>query len=206
MDVRAIRHYALKRVQQHPIASPPPPPPPSSSAFNLSLPAPNHAHEDVGMPPEYDPLIVMNDRDYEILVRYLAANDADCPSCGFQLRGLTQSRCPECGRQFDLRDVVRHSLRPTFSGWVRARMVEWQGLAVFIILQFILGNLSGWQADDLLLPYVPCTGWRIFVVPLVVLWVVGIRQRRDGERLKFACFCAGCAVTIAHLIAVIVLW
>jgi len=40
-----------------------------------------------------------------------AAPDRHCPMCGYNLRGLVTSRCPECGSRFDLRDLAA---RPPF--------------------------------------------------------------------------------------------
>ncbi|MFG0283528.1 MAG: hypothetical protein ACF8R7_03830 [Phycisphaerales bacterium JB039] len=40
------------------------------------------------------------------LTSFLAANDASCPSCGHGLRGVTLSRCRECGMPLDL-ELVR---------------------------------------------------------------------------------------------------
>lgn len=41
------------------------------------------------------------------LLRFLAAYDEDCPGCGFNLRALTQPRCPECGRQIAGEDLPK---------------------------------------------------------------------------------------------------
>lgn len=30
-----------------------------------------------------------------------------CPTCGYNLTGLTENRCPECGRQFELKQLRR---------------------------------------------------------------------------------------------------
>lgn len=32
-----------------------------------------------------------------------------CPICGYNLTGLTQSRCPECGREFDPKTLASHA-------------------------------------------------------------------------------------------------
>ena len=35
--------------------------------------------------------------DADLLRAYLSARDAACPTCGYNLRGLGQCTCPECG-------------------------------------------------------------------------------------------------------------
>ena len=37
-----------------------------------------------------------------VLVGYLAGRDAPCPRCGYNLRGVESSRCPECGGALEL--------------------------------------------------------------------------------------------------------
>lgn len=39
----------------------------------------------------------------EFLTAYLAEHDESCPGCGYSLRDLTSSVCPECGRRLALR-------------------------------------------------------------------------------------------------------
>ncbi len=41
--------------------------------------------------------------DLDALREYLATRDAACPSCGYNLRGLTSDRCPECHQEIALR-------------------------------------------------------------------------------------------------------
>jgi hypothetical protein len=38
--------------------------------------------------------------------RYLRKRGGRCLRCGYQLRGLTESRCPECGREFDAAEAT----------------------------------------------------------------------------------------------------
>ncbi len=40
--------------------------------------------------------------DGELLRAFLAGRSVACPSCGYDLRGLTGAACPECGRQLSL--------------------------------------------------------------------------------------------------------
>src|SRR5947208_13149861 len=37
-----------------------------------------------------------------MLLEYVADRDVACPSCMYNLRGLTTPRCPECGRELKL--------------------------------------------------------------------------------------------------------
>lgn len=45
------------------------------------------------------------------LVTFLATRDVECPSCRFNLRGLTTNRCPECNALLQLTVGRTHSLR-----------------------------------------------------------------------------------------------
>jgi hypothetical protein len=37
---------------------------------------------------------------------YLAAHEAECPACGYNVHRLTRARCPECGRPLEVRVVA----------------------------------------------------------------------------------------------------
>lgn len=39
----------------------------------------------------------------DLLITYLADRDTPCPGCGYNLRGLTGERCPECFQELQLR-------------------------------------------------------------------------------------------------------
>lgn len=45
------------------------------------------------------------------LMTFLASRDVECPSCRFNLRGLTTNRCPECNTLLELTIGKTHSLR-----------------------------------------------------------------------------------------------
>ena len=38
--------------------------------------------------------------------RIVTAEDVPCPSCGYNLRGLREARCPECGSSFTIEQLV----------------------------------------------------------------------------------------------------
>ena len=40
--------------------------------------------------------------DEQVLSAYLRDRDAECPGCGYNLRNLTSTFCPECGQQIEL--------------------------------------------------------------------------------------------------------
>jgi hypothetical protein len=70
------------------------------------------------------------------LAEYLADNDAPCPVCEYNLRGLTTASCPECGRELTLADVsAPRRVRP---GWWC-----WSG----IVIDFNLSCATGFFAD-----------------------------------------------------------
>lgn len=50
------------------------------------------------------------------LVQYLAERDTPCPGCGYNLRGLEQDRCPECGERLELRIGLAEARLAQFIG------------------------------------------------------------------------------------------
>ena len=60
----------------------------------------------------------------------------NCPACGYELRGLSEPRCPECGEGFDpfvLRYAVEH---PPF--WRNPAFWSWSAF-VIVAMAFSLG-------------------------------------------------------------------
>src|ERR1043165_5654464 len=55
--------------------------------------------------------------DAESLREYLAARDAACPKCQYNLRGLTGSVCPECRREVRLSDIDEPEVHLTAASW-----------------------------------------------------------------------------------------
>jgi hypothetical protein len=88
------------------------------------------------------------DRADESLTSYLAANDAPCPSCGHGLRGVTLSRCPECGMPLDLELVREGPERVQRSaGEVEPAPPDWGAMGAGIaVLAFILALILGLTA------------------------------------------------------------
>ena len=64
-----------------------------------------------------------------------------CKTCGYDLRGLPQPRCPECGNAFDPQNPKTFSRRPPRS-WIW----RWskRALVVLLVLIVLLGGAWGW--------------------------------------------------------------
>lgn len=45
----------------------------------------------------------MDSSEPDLLPAFLASQDVACPGCGYNLRGLREPRCPECGEAIALR-------------------------------------------------------------------------------------------------------
>lgn len=50
-------------------------------------------------------------------------NPPRCPNCEYNLTGLTESRCPECGEPFDWEQVIRQAANPVTIAFERSRGV-----------------------------------------------------------------------------------
>jgi hypothetical protein len=71
----------------------------------------------------------------EHLAQFLADRDAPCPGCGYNLRGLTSDRCPECNQFL----VLRVGLAEPRMGW---------------FLTAVIGAAAGLGLNGLLLIYI----------------------------------------------------
>jgi hypothetical protein len=84
--------------------------------------------------------------DDHLLRDFLAANDAPCPSCGYNLRGLSGASCPECNELLVLRVGLQE---PRLGLWIAglvglAARAGFNGLLlVYLVLVMIK---SGWRA------------------------------------------------------------
>lgn len=77
---------------------------------------------------------------------YIAATDARCPRCRYQLRGLRDPRCPECGHELTVQTLSRRrniaraaSIGEPISGlaWAIALNV---GFALAVLASAVLNN------------------------------------------------------------------
>lgn len=79
--------------------------------------------------------------DLDSLREFLASCDAPCSGCGYNLRGLTQATCPECGRSISLRQLESRRYDPAhavgYMGLLGGIMFLAAPLAPFMVLAAI---------------------------------------------------------------------
>lgn len=66
------------------------------------------------------------------LVSFLAGRDVACPGCGYNLRGLGEAICPECGKLIEINALTA---RKRFSWW------KWLSLTIHILNLLTIGLL-----------------------------------------------------------------
>jgi len=76
----------------------------------------------------------------QALVDFLRERDVECPLCGYNLRQLQSARCPECGRELELRVGLTE---PRQGAWLTAQiaMAGAGGIGLIALLSCIL---NGW--------------------------------------------------------------
>ncbi|MEO0482960.1 MAG: hypothetical protein AAF138_05010 [Planctomycetota bacterium] len=99
-------------------------------------------------------MVVVLDPAYELRT-YLKDRDAPCPRCGYNLRDLQRTSCPECGLPLRIDSIRRASRRGRtqtdirvalpWVGWIGAGVAVW-GLVVGILFRSMRtsGALPSW--------------------------------------------------------------
>ncbi len=74
--------------------------------------------------------------DDDWLRDYLAERDVPCPVCSYNLRGISQPRCPECGHRLK---VGVHTAEPMSKSWLTMVLLLClgAGLGVFALLEWV---------------------------------------------------------------------
>ena len=105
-------------------------------------------------------------RAHPLLTQFLAENDTPCPGCGYNLRGLTTTTCPECRQEFDLRLQLAEPHTGTLIATIAPLIAVAGAAALVIIFVFVISIAEG---DS------PSPRWFLFlfVVPGLVFSVLG---------------------------------
>ena len=78
-----------------------------------------------------------------LLLDFLADHDASCPVCGYNLRGISTPRCPECGRTVHFEVVPAES---HLRAWVAlaATTCSAAGLGLYLVADSLGGPMPHW--------------------------------------------------------------
>ena len=109
------------------------------------------------------------------LIEFVRDRDVACPSCDYNLRGLTQSRCPECGEQVGLTVAL---VDPYATAWIVLAVMICGSAGMGLIFGCIVlraGLPRNERGLAAIIIYYICT--IPFVIPLV-------RGRRRFQRLS----------------------
>jgi hypothetical protein len=60
--------------------------------------------------------------DHAMLITWLSTHDAPCPACKYNLRHLTEPRCPECGQPLSLAIATSQPFSRT---WIATALLLW---------------------------------------------------------------------------------
>lgn len=89
------------------------------------------------------------DREHEqagsrdALTEYLAAHDAECPLCRYNLRGLHGNRCPECGHELALQVALTDPVRGAYLAGAIGLACAFGFNGLLFTLMLILGFTFG---------------------------------------------------------------
>lgn len=111
------------------------------------------------------------------LASYLRARDVTCPGCGYNLRGLSASVCPECRQELELRVGLAE---PKLGLWLASVVGAACGLGfntIFLMLFAalrVMGDRGGPRRGTLIL----------FVGGAIVFGLVTHQLLRSGRRVR----------------------
>ena len=129
----------------------------------------------------------------ELLQTFLAGNDVPCPMCAYNLRGLTEVRCPECGEPLSI------SVRPAsyrYGALITALVIPAMGLgfSLFILIWALATRNMGFDAAVIVLLLGSVTEAAIILV------LVAVRRafRRASLSVK------GTVIMLATIVTVLI--
>lgn len=83
----------------------------------------------------------------EHLKSFLSGSDLPCPGCGYNLRGVTGTKCPECAHELVLQ-IKPPELRLAWFLW---GLVVQAGVGGYLIMALLLMGISGGPAQSVFL-------------------------------------------------------
>lgn len=143
----------------------------------------------------------MNEQnDLDALREYLATRDAACPSCGYNLRGLTSDHCPECHQEI----ALRVSLVEPRVGLFLVGVVGWAMGAGFSVLLQIYSVIAfirfgSFGPNDLFFQ-IPLIGGLIQGSVLLGLLIFNRRVRRWSTLPRALLAVSGFAASLANVL------
>lgn len=135
-----------------------------------------------------------------LLIAHLARQDLPCVRCGYNLRGTTRGRCPECGGSFRVGIACASNTPPSHSelGFLLAGVIGLSvGLGGFALEAFVHLWLAIFLLDGDSLRWLSSIAWLPGFSLLTASLVAWIRWRRRiarlplGVRVLLLCACYG---------------
>ena len=132
--------------------------------------------------------------DRQALIEFLRERDMACPLCHYNLRGLMSPRCPECGRDLELRIGLSE---PRQGAWLTAPIaltaMAGIGLMIAIVVCF-----QGWPTGNLRQGLLNVAFvMHLLMVPVAALLLI---FRRRCMRLPMRVQWAGAALAMAVVV------
>lgn len=134
------------------------------------------------------------------LATYLANRDEPCPSCGYNLRGLSGNHCPECNTDL----VLRVAIAEPRLGLFLATIVAWALGAGFSVLLLVYIVMMVTFAGRGLPPMrefapVPCGGTLIEGTVVILLVAYQRRVRRLPRLVRVGLLLLGIGATLLNV-------
>lgn len=117
--------------------------------------------------------------DLAALREYLTERDVACPSCAYNLRGLTVDRCPECNEFLVLRVSMAEPKLGAWLGTLSGLLACCGGALICVLLVVYLSIFEkGWPRGREFFPVVVYPVLILIVEGVLVGWLASTRGRR----------------------------